>query len=42
MVNGSISDLFFNYDISDAERYEPGGDFDGYDDNVLLEKAGAR
>lgn len=38
-VNTNISDLFFNYDLSDAHREDTGGDFCGYDDGVMLEKA---
>ncbi len=38
-VNGDISDLFFNHDVSDAVTTDATGAFDGYDVEKLREIA---
>ena len=39
MVNGNISDLFFNYDVSEAELHDGSGNYIGHDETLLTAKA---
>lgn len=38
-INGNISDLFFNTDVSGAAEHDASGQFTGYDDAKLREEA---
>lgn len=38
-IDGNISDLFFNTDVSAAAQHDLNGKFTGYDDSKLREEA---
>lgn len=38
-VDGNISDLFFNTDVSAARKLDKKGHFEGWEESVLLQEA---